>query len=93
MILGYPFLKGYTTIFDTTKPYYSDPTHTVGAFAYYRFKAFRTQMRIQLNVRGLNNDNRLHPYTVLDRGNGEPIVARYSLGSGRSFALQLTADY
>ena len=92
MILGYPYVAGQRVLFDTTKPYYSDPTLNVGAFVYYKTSLFKRQTRVQLNARNLNNDERLHPFTVLDAGNGSPLVEQYSLGPGRSFTLQVSFD-
>ena len=92
-ILGYAYVSGRTDLFDTSRVFYGDPTHNVGAFVYYRFKKRGTSARIQLNVEGLNDDDRLHPYSAVDRGDGTAYVSRYSVGPGRTFALTTTFDF
>jgi hypothetical protein len=93
MILGYPYVTGRTDLFDTSKPYYSDDTHNLGAWIRYSFKLRKVRASIQFNVSGLNNDEGLHPYTMIDSGSGTPVVERYVLGPGRTFALQGTFSY
>ncbi|MSU48067.1 MAG: hypothetical protein EXS37_03090 [Opitutus sp.] len=92
-ILGYAFVSGRTDLFDTSKVFYGDDTHVVGAFASYRFRVAGTRARLQLNVNGLNNDRSLHPYSAVDSGTGTPRIARYSVGPGRNFALTATFDF
>ncbi len=92
-ILGYAFVAGRTDLFDTSKIFYGDATHNLGAFVSYRFKLRAVAVRIQLNVNGLTNDDGLHPYSAVDSGNGTPRVARYSVGPGRNFALTTTFDF
>ena len=91
-ILGYAFVAGRTDLFDTSKIFYGDATHNLGAFVSYRFKKWGKSARIQLNANGLTNDKGLHPYSAVDRGDGTPFNARYSVGPGRSFALTTTFD-
>ncbi len=92
-ILGYAYVTGRTDLFDTSKVFYGDDTHVLGTFAYYRFKKWGTSARIQLNVNGLNNDERLHPYAAVDKGDGTPLITRYILGPGRNYSLTTTFDF
>ncbi len=86
-------MTGRTDLFDTSRIFYGDATHIVGAFASYRFRLGNVRTRLQLNINGLNNDNGLHPYTAVDGGNGTPRFDRYSVGPGRNFALTTTFDF
>ena len=92
-ILGYAYVTGRTDLFDTSRVFYGDDTHVLGAFAYYRFRKWGTSARIQLNVNGLNNDEKLHPYAAVDKGDGTPLITRYILGPGRNYSLTTTFDF
>jgi iron complex outermembrane receptor protein len=93
MIIGYPFVPGRVDLFQTDKPYFNDDTHNVGAYARYRFNLLKTRTTVQVNVNGLNNDNRIHPYSAVDNGKSTPTISKYAIGPGRSFALQVTFDF
>lgn len=90
MIIGYPFVLGRTDLFQTDKPYYSDSTRILGAWARYELRIKKTRITLHLNVNGLNNDNGIHPYTMMDSGTIKPIVERYIVGPGRNYAFQRT---
>ena len=92
-ILGYAYVPGRTDLFDTSRIYYGEASHNVGAFAYYRFRKWGTSARIQLNVEGLTDDEDLHPYSAVDSGDGSPLISRYRVGPGRTFALTTTFDF
>lgn len=94
LIVGYPYLPGNPGLFDATKPYFGDDTHVLGVFTGYRFKLFRTyQCRLQLNVDNALDDDDLHPLVKVDRGDGQPVVSRYSLSNGRTFVLSGSIDF
>ena len=93
MIIGYPYVPGHIDLFQTSKPFYSDAFNNAGLWARYKFRVFEKRMSVQVNVNNVNNDDRVHPYTALDRGNGTPIYERYILGPGRSVAAQATLDF
>ena len=89
-VLGYAYVTGRTDLFDTNRIFYGEATHNLGAFAYYRFRKWGQSARIQLNAEGITSDERLHPYSAVDRGDGTPLISRYSVGPGRNFALTTT---
>ena len=92
--MGYPYIPGNPGLFDANKPYFGDDTKVVGVFASYRFKVFKNyNCRLQLNVDNLFDDDGLHPIVKVDRGDGQPVVSRYSLAGGRNFVLSGSVDF
>jgi len=94
LIVGYPYIPGNPGLFDANKPYFGDDTKVVGVFTSYRFKVFKNyHCRLQLNVDNLFDDADLHPIVKVDRGDGQPVVSRYSLAGGRNWVLSGSVDF
>ena len=94
LVVGYPYISGSPGLFDPNRPYFGDAATDLGVFVSYRFKVFtRYNCRLQLNVDNVLNDDDLHPIVKVDRGDGQPIVSRYSLGSGRNLVLSGSIEF
>ena len=94
LIVGYPYIPGNPGLFNANNPYFGDDTKVVGVFTSYRFKVFKNyNCRLQLNVDNLFDDADLHPIVKVDRGDGQPVVSRYSLAGGRNWVLSGSVDF
>ena len=94
LIVGYPYIPGNPGLFNANNPYFGDDTKVVGVFTSYRFKVFKNyHCRLQLNVDNLFDDADLHPIVKVDRGDGQPVVSRYSLAGGRNWVLSGSVDF
>ncbi|WP_414663338.1 TonB-dependent receptor plug domain-containing protein [Horticoccus sp. 23ND18S-11] len=94
LVVGYPYLPGNPGLFDANRPYLGDDVNMLGAFASYRFKVLkRYNCRAQLNVDNLTGEDDLHPIVKVDRGDGQPVVSRYSLAGGRNFVLSGSIEF
>lgn len=90
--IGYGFQPGSKTLFDADNVYYGPSRNPLGLFVSYRFKLGKTQVKVQLNADNINMSEDLYPFTMTDRGDGTPVVSKYAVGPGKTFALSASFD-
>jgi outer membrane receptor protein involved in Fe transport len=94
LIVGYPYISGNPGLFDPNRPYFGDDTHAFGVFASYRFRIFqRYSCRAQLNIENVFGEEKLRPIVKVDRGDGQPVVSRYSVDQPRNFVLSGSVEF
>ena len=92
--IGYAFQPGSTTLFDASKPYYGPSRNPIGLFVSYRFKIARgIRAKVQLNANNINMSEDIYPFTMTDSGDGTPVVSKYAVGGGKTYALSVTLDF
>ena len=90
--IGYAFQKGSTALYNADQPFYGPSRNPIGLFASYRFKLNRTRGLVQLNADSINFSENLYPYFATDDGTGKPIIARWAVGQGTTWALSFKFD-
>ena len=92
--IGYAYQAGSKSLFNPDMPYFGPNQNPIGLFVNYRFIFLeKIHARLQLNGNNLNMDQKLHPFTKVDSGNGTPVVARYYFGPGKSVAFSTIFDF
>lgn len=90
--IGYGFQPGSKTLFNADNVYYGPSRDPVGMFVSYRFELSLTRVKIQLNADNINMSEELYPFTKTDSGNGTPVVSKYAVGPGKTFAFSASFD-
>ena len=94
MAIGYAFQPGSTVLYNPNVPYYSQTQQPVGLLANYKFTLGRNvRVRVQLNADGINIGQGLLPLTATDSGNVTPVVVRYLVRGGTTYALSTNFDF
>jgi len=92
--IGYAFKTGSKVLFDADKPFYGPVRCPIGVFAAYTFKMpGRTKCRVQVNADNINFNDQLYPFLETDDGNGNPLVVKYAVGQGTTYAASVTFDF
>ena len=92
--IGYAFQTGSKVLFDADKPFYGPVRSPIGLFAAYTFKMpGRTKCRVQVNADNINFNDQLYPFLATDDGTGNPVVVKYAVGQGTTYALSATFDF
>lgn len=92
--IGYAFKQGSTVLFDANRPFYGPVRSPIGLFVYRTFKLTdRVRCRLQLNADNINFNRNLYPFEATDNGAGKPVVVKYAVGQGTTWALNATFDY
>ena len=92
--IGYAFKAGSTALFDADKPFYGPTRSPIGLFVYHNFKLTdRIRCRLQLNANDINLSDDLYPFEMTDDGTGKPVVVKYAVGQGTTWALSATFDF
>ena len=53
----------------------------------------RIRCRLQLNANDINLSDDLYPFEMTDDGTGKPVVVKYAVGQGTTWALSATFDF
>ena len=94
MAIGYAFKPGSAVLYDSNAPYFGKTQVPVGLFANYKFSLGKhLRGRVQLNADAINIGQGLVPLTATDSGNGTPVVVRYLVLGGTTYALSTTFDF
>ena len=92
--IGYAFEPGSTVLFNPEKPYWGSNQNPVGLFVNYKFNLpYHVRCRVQFNADAINLNRGLYPFAETDSGNGSPLVTRYAVGPGSTFAFSTRFDY
>jgi len=92
--IGYAFKAGSKTLFDADNPFYGPLRCPIGLFAAYTFKMRGDiKCRVQVNADNINFNDQLYPFTATDDGTGHPLVFKYAVGQGTTYAASVTFDF